>query len=128
MEENDYSITLTGQLYLECQDFRLFSQDQQGREVKYIEMTSELFLQLIQLMEELQKSPVFASEAWSQFQARLNNQGQFKIEFAYIDEKDSWPNLYMKGISDLTKDEAEHVYYVPKEIWEERVRLKNQAF
>ena len=127
MEEDDYLITLTGQLYPEYQDFQLFSQDQLEREVKYIEITSELFIQLIQLMEELQKSPIFLSEKWTQFQAAIDNNGKFKIEFAYIDEQDSWANLYMKGISDLNEYEAENVYHIPKEIWEERLRLKNQV-
>lgn len=77
------------------------------------------------LLEELQKCEVFKNEPWSHCRICLSCLGKFNIQFGYIPKEDSWLNLFMKGISDLTEDEAKNVYHVPKEIWEERVRLKN---
>ena len=84
---------------------------------------------ILVLLENIKSLPPFVGkEQWTHCHISLLNSGKLNIKFAYIFEDDSWPNLFMKGISDLTEEEAEHVYYVPKEIWEERVRLKNQAF
>ncbi|TDF36118.1 hypothetical protein [Histophilus somni] len=47
--------------------------------------------------------------------------------FTAIPKEDYWVGLYMKGISDLTKEEAENEYFVPLDIWEERVRIKNKS-
>ncbi|OSI25097.1 hypothetical protein BV912_01605 [Neisseria dumasiana] len=67
---------------------------------------------------------MFKSNPWTHCHISLSVSGKFNIRFAYISEDDSWPNLFMRGISDLTEDEAENIYYVPKEIWEKRVRVK----
>ncbi|KPN71514.1 immunity protein YezG family protein [Neisseria sp. 83E34] len=80
------------------------------------------------LLEQLQKCTIFKNEPWTHCHISLSDSGKLNMRFAYIPEDDSWPNLFMKGISDLTEDEAENVYSVPREIWEERVRLKNQTF
>lgn len=77
------------------------------------------------LLEQLQKCEIFENSPWTHCHISLSDSGKFNIRFAYISEDDSWPNLFMRGISDLTEDEAENVYHVPREIWEERVRLKN---
>ncbi|MFD1806399.1 hypothetical protein ACFSAV_08490 [Pasteurella oralis] len=78
-----------------------------------------------EIMILMRKLKEVTSQDWNQYIFSLSNNMDFNIKFAYIDEEDSWPNLYMKGISDLTKEEAEE-YYIPEEIWEERVRLKQE--
>lgn len=79
------------------------------------------------LLEQLQKCAIFKSDPWTHCHISLSDSGKFNIRFAYISEDDSWPNLFMRGISDLTEDEAENTYHVPREIWEKRVRVKNQT-
>ena len=65
-------------------------------------------------------------EKWTHFRFKLTDQGRFNAEFGYIPREDSWVNLYMKGISDLSEEELDKDYpYIPKELWEERVRVKN---
>lgn len=83
--------------------------------------------EIVDLLLSLQKLPLFQKDPWTQCQVTLDEQGKFKIEFAYISEEDCWPNMFMKGVSDLTEAELDEPNYVPKEIWEERVRLKNQG-
>ena len=45
-------------------------------------------------------------EKWTHFTISLDENTNFKIEFAYIPEEDHWTSLHMKGISDLTKEEV----------------------
>ena len=62
--------------------------------------------QIYKLVFKLQTSPFFAKEPWTHFKASLTEAGKFKIDFAYIPQEDSWPGLFMKGVSELTKEEA----------------------
>uniref|UniRef100_UPI00260D6B63 immunity protein YezG family protein n=1 Tax=Clostridium sp. TaxID=1506 RepID=UPI00260D6B63 len=78
------------------------------------------------LMKKLQKCEIYANEPWTQFEVILSNEGKFKINFAYIPEKDSWPRVYMKRISDFSEKEWQETS-IPKELWEERVRLKKPS-
>lgn len=83
--------------------------------------------EIIDLLLNLQKLPLFHKDPWTQCQVTLDEKGGFKIKFAYIPEEDSWNGLYMRGISNLTESELDDLYYIPKEIWQERVRLKKQT-
>ena len=47
------------------------------------------------------------------------------MKFAYIPDEDSWPMLYLRGVSDLADNEIKE-YGIPKEIWEERVKVKKE--
>lgn len=47
------------------------------------------------------------------------------MKFTYIPDEDSWPMLYLRGGSDLAENEIKE-YGIPKEIWEERVKLKKE--
>lgn len=73
------------------------------------------------LMEELKRTSGLRSEPWNHFHASLNEKGKFKINFAYIPEGDSWAGLYMKGVSDLTREEAK-ANYIPEKDWADRVK------
>ncbi|TDF35217.1 immunity protein YezG family protein [Histophilus somni] len=82
---------------------------------------------ILELYENLKSEMKVNGSDWTQSRFVLNNDGTFDVKFAYIEEADSWPMLYLKGISDLTKEEAENEYFVPLDIWEERVRIKNKS-
>ncbi|OSI09646.1 immunity protein YezG family protein [Neisseria zoodegmatis] len=87
--------------------------------------TPETAADILDLLENIRSLPPFKEkEPWTHCHISLSDSGKFNIRFAYISENDSWPNLFMRGISDLTKDEAENVYHIPRETWAERVRLK----
>lgn len=119
--KNRDEIILQGQIYGH-EDFQLLTR--LDLKVESIEIPSDIFLEFINLLGDLRGNEIFSKDPWTQFRVSLTDKGRFNIKFAYIPEEDSWPGLYMRGISDLTEDEAENVYFVPKEIWKERVRLK----
>ncbi|MCY7294596.1 hypothetical protein HJG39_04020 [Alteromonas sp. a30] len=51
----------------------------------------------------------------------MSELGKIKVNFAYIPEDDSWAGLYMKGVSDLTREEAK-ANYIPEKDWADRVK------
>lgn len=83
---------------------------------------NEIEYEIILLMKELKKS---TSQEWTQYTFSLYSDMKFDIKFAYIPEEDSWGSLYMRGISDLTWGEADE-HNISKEIWEERVKVKER--
>lgn len=129
MHEEAQRVTYSGFLYPSFKGYRSrwFTKDnhEKGFNIDFDNPIEEVEKELESLVNALQKCGLFAKEPWTHFEASLNEQGNFKIQFSYIPEEDSWPSLYMRGISDLAEDEAENIYHVPKELWEERVRLKN---
>lgn len=36
----------------------------------------------------------------------MDEQGKTQVDFAYIPEWDSWPGLFMRGVTDLSEEEA----------------------
>ena len=86
----------------------------------------EIGSQIISLAEDLRSLDMFV-EKWTHFKISLTEEGKIDFAFAYIPEEDSWVSLYMRGISDLTEEEWEIDYsQIPKDLWEERVRGKNE--
>lgn len=117
-------LIIYGQIYDQHQSFR-FTVEREGS-IESLSLDREIRVQLRTLIEGLQKCEIYAKEPWTQFKITLSNEGKFIINFAYILEEDSWPRIYMKGISDLSEDEWQETS-IPKELWEERVRLKKQS-
>ena len=90
------------------------------------EIPHEIGQKIIILMSELRSLDIF-KEKWTNFKVTLSDTGKFNIAFAYIPEEDHWPSLSMRGISDLSEEELDRDYsQIPKELWKERVRIKNQ--
>ncbi|MCT9979465.1 antitoxin YezG family protein [Acinetobacter sp. I-MWF] len=90
------------------------------------EIPHEIGQKIMILIAELRSLDNF-KEKWTNFKVTLIDTGKFNIEFAYIPEEDHWPSLSMRGISDLSEEELDRDYpQIPKELWEERVKLKEQ--
>ncbi|VEI58508.1 Protein of uncharacterised function, DUF600 [Pasteurella multocida] len=87
----------------------------------------EVATKLMILFRELNEIMRSDNNFWSHCQFTLMESGEFKIQFAYIIEEDSWNMLYMRGISDLKEDELDE-YYIPKEIWLDRVARKAEIY
>jgi len=121
MSLKDNKIVFRGRIYFEHQDFQLLCETNEGP--KYVEMTNDLFFDLRKLMEDLKQCLIFNKEPWTQFKVVLNEDGNFKIDFAYISEEDSWPGLYMRSVSDLDQTELDE-YYIPMKEWERCVSSK----
>ena len=84
----------------------------------------EIGAKIISLMEELRELEMF-TEKWKHFKISLSEEGKIDFAFAYIPKDDYWPGLFMKGVSDLNKDELD-IYNIPLEDWKECVKLKEQ--
>ena len=69
--------------------------------------------------------PFYNQEPWSHFQISLTQHGQFNISFAYILEEDIWPGLYMRGISDLKREELDQ-FHIPESDWKQMVQFKSK--
>ena len=121
MSPKDNNIVFRGRIYSEHQDFQLLCETNEWP--KYLEMTNDLFFDLRKLMEDLKQCLIFNKEPWTQFKIVLNEDGNFKIDFAYISEEDSWPGLYMRSVSDLDQTELDE-YYIPMKEWERCVSSK----
>ena len=75
------------------------------------------------LAVDLQKCSIFSENPWTHLLITLTENGNFKIDFAYISEEDSWPSLYMRSVSDLDQTELDE-YYIPMKEWERCVSSK----
>ncbi len=74
-------------------------------------------------MRKLQKMEPFASrEPFTHYRITLTKEMKFAIDFAYIPEEQSWPDVYMKPVGALTAEEAKALD-VPEERWLVRKRL-----
>lgn len=123
MSPKDINIIFKGRIYSDHQDFQLLCETIEG--CRYIEITNDLFFDLSKLMEDLNTCLIFDKEPWTQFKIILNEEGNFKINFAYISEQESWPGLYMRAISDLDQTELDE-YNIPLEEWKRCVSSKKQ--
>ncbi|MEM9853793.1 MAG: hypothetical protein AAF841_04990, partial [Pseudomonadota bacterium] len=52
------------------------------------------------------------AEPFTHFEFVVTSQGKLSGKYAYIDREDSWPGLFMKGLSELTEAEAK-ARYIP---------------
>ncbi len=59
---------------------------------------------------ELQRTPPFDRQPFTHMRLELNEKGQMKLDFAYIPEWDSWPGLFMRGVSELSEEEVSPPY------------------
>ena len=62
--------------------------------------------ELRSLALELQRTPPFDRQPFTHMLYELTSDGKVNLEFACIPEWDSWPGLFMKGVSELTEAEA----------------------
>lgn len=69
------------------------------------------------LVKQMRKMAEFKHDIWSDVRITLNNSGRITLDFAYIPDFDSKPNLYMNGISDLSYLEAYDRHGVPIIDW-----------
>lgn len=128
MTEEAIVIFCTGTIYSDSNSysFRWLTQDGKKKSFDFDKMPDEIGDQIIGLMEELRSLDMFV-EKWTHFEISLTEEGKIDFAFAYIPEEDSWVSLFMRGISDLTEEEWEKDYsQIPRELWEERVKFKNE--
>jgi len=84
------------------------------------EFPDEVTDKIVELLQELQKDKIFEKEQWTHCKVSLTNDQKFNIEFKYVKEEDSWPGLFMKGVSGLTYEEVRKHCNIPKKEWKKR--------
>ena len=85
------------------------------------EYPSDILDDIGHLLKELKSH---MNNQWNHCCFILFDNMEFNINFSSVSEEDSWPGLFMKGVSDLSYDEIAN-FHIPLEYWEERVRIKN---
>jgi Fe-S cluster biosynthesis and repair protein YggX len=105
--------------------FEWLTQNDKKDSFEFDEYPVEIGNQIISLITKLRALDIFR-EKWTHFKISLTEEEKIGFEFAYIPEEDSWVSLYMKGISDLSEEELDKDYpQIPKDLWKERLRIKN---
>lgn len=74
---------------------------------------------IFNLLKQLKNTKRFEKNGFTHIQLRLNEEKKLSADFVYIAEGNSWPGLYMRGVSDLSRAEIEK-YYLPEDVWEAR--------
>ena len=77
--------------------------------------------EVIALLRRLRGLAPFRREPWTHAQVTLAADGRVRADFAYVDRDDEWANLYMRGASELTLEEAGQ-NFIPAPDWAEKPR------
>ena len=108
------------------QNYRMYWIDQNGEEKNYpLGGFPEEKREILNFYSKLKETMAKFGSDWTQSRFTLDKNGKFDVRFAYIPEEDSWGSIYLRGISDLTLEEAEE-HNIQREIWEERVKAKKE--
>lgn len=83
-----------------------FSKGLSLKKIEGQETPSEIWNKMSDLACELQRTPPFANSPFTHMRFEMDEQGKTQVDFAYIPEWDSWPGLFMRGVSELSEQEA----------------------
>lgn len=80
---------------------------------------------LAPISKQLQHTPPFDRQPFTHMRFELTDQAKMNVDFAYIPEWDSWPGLFMRGVSELSEEEAKNpalsgTWGIDYDIWKER--------
>lgn len=80
------------------------------------------------LVRDLSKSPPFADDPFTHITVSVDDAGKLTLDVARIPEWDSWPRLYMRGVSEVTDDEARTLPIPPAILAECRAQRLAQPY
>ena len=114
------------QLYDSSSEYTFYWLNNNGDEAwhEFGQNPNEILKQIREQLKQLQKHKLFEKEPWTHCKVTLSGKGEFNIKFAYIKQEDSWPGLYMKGLNEISYEEARKHCHVPKDEWEKRQKFK----
>ena len=72
--------------------------------------------EMLELAESLLETPIFRASPFNQIEIRINRDLDLKVDVADIPKDQTWNNLFMRPVSDLTAEEARSLY-IPDEDW-----------
>ena len=114
------------ELQPDAQNYRMYWIDQNGEEKNYpLGGFPEEKREILNFYSNLKETMAKFGSDWTQSRFTLDKNGKFDVKFAYVPDEDSWPMLYLRGVSDLEENEINE-YGIPREIWEERVKAKKE--
>lgn len=117
IERVGWTVLFRGCIYQEQPQYEAFAIDADGTlHPQALELKKSQHLRLPKLLRQMQKSKLYP-QPWTHFECRLGFMIPFEFHVANIPETDYWQGLYMRGISELTWQEAEQVG-IPKEVWQ----------
>lgn len=123
--ENATKINYYAQIYDEHSSFTL--DFIVNNEIKYFGFgeTPSDAINILDILESYKNSRDYKilEEKWTHCCISLDKDRKLDVIYLDIDESDSWPGLYMKGVSDLNEHEIKK-FYIPKEIWDEKILNK----
>lgn len=92
----------------------------EGEEVSFGQLDTDLpidaIMRILELAAELNRTPPFEAAQFNHFEYRIDRNNAVSIEVDHIPESQTWNNLYMRRLSDLSWDEAEDLS-VPLKDW-----------
>lgn len=83
---------------------------------------------------DLQRTPPFDHEPFTHMRVELTDKGKMNVTFAHIPDWDSWRGLFMRGVSELSEEEARnpalsHTWGVTVEHWQKsRARREQEPY
>jgi hypothetical protein len=81
--------------------------------------------EIMDKLQELCLTEFYARFNWNHVRVSLSEKGRINFKFAHVPEEDYWPNLFMKGASDLSDEEIARAY-IPRDLWTKKVDLAIQ--
>lgn len=76
----------------------------------------EIVEEISSIIRELRATPPFAKDPFTHIKYLMDSDAKIDVKLAHIPEWDSWPGLFMRGVSDLSEDEISAVF-IPKKDW-----------
>ena len=113
-----------GFLYKDWPMFTCYwEQDSTRIDFKLGEAPNEVEDEILSLSQSLRGTSVFQNNRFNHIRISLSDNQKINLQVRTIDREDSWPGLFMRGVSELTEEEAtKKICYMPKEEWEKRVK------
>lgn len=113
-------------IYKTSSGSRFYWMDENGDDAyfEWGQSPTKYYREIRNQLKTLQKHPLFEKEPWTHCKVTLTFEMKLEIKFAYVAEEDTWSGLYLKGVSELSLEEAMNEHGVPKEEWEKRQNIK----
>ncbi|QIW16759.1 hypothetical protein A4G20_10680 [Pasteurellaceae bacterium RH1A] len=108
------------------ESIRAFWKSNTGEKIEYDlkNFPHEILYKVLDLIKTYKKK---YEQSWTHCRISIDNLGEFLINFSYIAEEDSWPGLFMKGISDLSWEET-YEHFIPEDVWLDRIKRREEIY
>lgn len=111
--EDALSIKCSGCFYQDFHSsfFYWYLEDNSEHVFDWNKWPEELGDKIVTILKTLSGIQPYAQQPFNHFDVSIDNFGKFKFESNFVPRGDCVPRLLMKGLSDLTEEEAKANYY-----------------